>query len=104
MASSIIYDFLQIKSFVFRLHDKYGIVDDRKNYTKAIRTFQNILKDTSKRLEATYYDYILSPQINTVHSKYREGVVGIASIVLILYLTSTRPLIGSEAFLVREDL
>lgn len=90
MSSSIISDFLQIKSFVLRLYDKYSIADDRKNYTKALGIFQDVLKDASKRLESTYYDYILSPQIRVAHTICRDKVVQIASFVLILYITTIR--------------
>jgi hypothetical protein len=89
--SSILSEFLEIKSFVFRLYDKYKIADDRKNYTKAVSIFQNILKDTSKKLETTYYDYVLSPQINTFHGEYRDKIVRMASILLIMYITTIHP-------------
>lgn len=96
MTSSIFSDFLQIKSFVFRLYDKYNIADDRKNYTKAISIFQDILKDTSKKLENVYYDHVLCPQIHTIHKTYRDDVIQIVSIMLIIYITTIHPRDVSE--------
>jgi hypothetical protein len=88
---SIISDFLQIKNIVFNLYEKKEIADDRKNYTKAISIFKTILNQTSKRLEKTYYDYVLSPQIRTIHTEYRNDVVKLVSIILIMYITTIHP-------------
>lgn len=101
--SSILSDFLEVKSFVFRLYDKYNIADDRKNYTKAVSIFQDILRDTSKKLEDVYYHHVLCPQIQTVHSNHRDNVVRVTSLLLIMYITTLHPRAGSEVDLNHED-
>ena len=91
MYTSILSDFLQIKSYIFRLFEKHNIADNRKSYTRAIGIFQGVLKDTVKRLESSYYDCVLAPQINETHSHYKETLVKLASIVVIMYITSLHP-------------
>lgn len=89
---SLVSDFFQIKSFVFRLLDKCKIVDNRKHYTLAVTKFQDILKDTSTKLENVYYQHILCPQINYVHEEIREKTIHSLSVLVVMYITMIHPI------------
>lgn len=84
---SIISDFLRIKSFVTQFLDKHKVADDRKQYTHAVRLFQNTLQETSAKLEDIYYQYILRPQIHVIHGVARNHVVHMASLLVLFYIT-----------------
>ena len=88
---AILAEFFQIKKHVFQFLDKYKIAEDRKHYTKAVCLFENVLRDTSTKLENIYYDHILRPQINVVHTKMRDETVNVASLIVVLFITKTHP-------------
>jgi len=93
---SILIEFYKIKNCVWQFIDKYHIADDRKNYTKATHLFQKILLETSTQLENVYYEHVLRPQINVVHTDIRNKTVDMASLIIIMYITKIYP---TESFM-----
>jgi hypothetical protein len=88
---SILIEFSKIKNCIWQFIDKYNIVDDRKNYTKAVFLFQKILFETSSQLENVYYTHVLRPQVNMVHMNIRNKTVDMASLIVIMYITKIYP-------------
>ena len=91
----ILSDFLRIRSCVLRFLDKCSIADDRKHYTHAVTMFHKTLQSTSKRLEKIYYEHVLMPQINMVHTNMRNSTVNLVSLLVVMLITGIHPEGGS---------
>lgn len=87
----ILSEFDNIKRAVVGLLEKYTIADDRKNYTRAMCLFQQTLQETSTKLESIYFDHVLFPQINIMHTRVRNKTVDMASVLVIMYITRLHP-------------
>lgn len=66
--------------------------------------FHKTLQNTSKQLEKIYYDYVLRPQINVVHTKMRNNTVDVAALFVLMYITGTHPKGVFEVYPDLEDL